>query len=397
MRVLALGGAGAVGAAAARLAAALPGVRRIEVADRDLAAAHRLAGQIRANGTPAQARRVDIGDPTALRAALTDADVVLNTAGPFYRHGPTVLRAAIDTGTHYLDVCDDGEPTLDMLDLDGAARAAGVRAVVGVGASPGLSNLLAARAVRDLDAVHDLHTAWPVDVPRAPGRAAGTPLGPPARPGAALLHWMHQISGEIPVVEDGVGRRRPPLRPVTLRLPGGRRGTAYTVGHPEPLTLGRSYRPTGHATTLMVVTPTTAAYLDVLRRDLDAGRLTPATAAAALAAPSARRMARSLRRLHRFAGPRSLPPFFAVATGTRRGRRRTVLAHLPGASAFLAHDMATATAVPLALGLAQLLDGIPAAPGVRPPETALDVDRFLTDLARHVPGRGGVVVEHRDG
>jgi short subunit dehydrogenase-like uncharacterized protein len=41
---------------------------------------------------------------------------VLNCVGPFYRFGPPVLTAAIKAGVSYLDVCDDWEPTLDMLE-----------------------------------------------------------------------------------------------------------------------------------------------------------------------------------------------------------------------------------------------------------------------------------------
>ena len=57
--------------------------------------------------------------------------------------------AAIEAGAHYLDICDDWEPTLDMLELGERARARGVTAVIGMGASPGLTNLLAMKAGKD--------------------------------------------------------------------------------------------------------------------------------------------------------------------------------------------------------------------------------------------------------
>ncbi|GAA1573382.1 saccharopine dehydrogenase NADP-binding domain-containing protein [Actinomadura kijaniata] len=395
MRVLALGGAGAMGAVAVREAVRLPRVSRVVVADRDPAAAEAVARRWAGGRVPLRPLRVDVTDADALRAALADADVVLNTVGPYYRFGARVLTAAIETGTHYLDVCDDWEPTLRMLEADGAARAAGVRAVVGMGASPGVSNLLAARAARDLDAVHDLYTAWPVDVPHAGTEDEALLLTPDGRPGAAAVHWMEQISGTVAVIEDGSPARRPPLRPVTLALPGGRSGTAYTVGHPEPVTLHRALRPTGDAACLMVVTPGTLAYLDVLRRDIDAGRLTGHTAAADLARPSAARALRSWPRSAALRGPGTLPPFFAVATGIRDGRPRTVLARFADlADAAFPGDMAEATGVPLALGLAQVLDGTAAGPGVHPPETAFDPDRLLAELARRQGPGGAVAVEH---
>lgn len=104
MRVLALGGAGAMGAVAVRTAACAGIAEHIVVADRDHAAAQRLARDLSAAPVPISARGIDITDDAELRRALSEADLVLNTVGPYYRFGLTVLRAAIDTGTHYLDI-----------------------------------------------------------------------------------------------------------------------------------------------------------------------------------------------------------------------------------------------------------------------------------------------------
>ncbi|WP_214318216.1 saccharopine dehydrogenase family protein [Nonomuraea sediminis] len=380
MRILALGGPGAMGRVAVRVATGLPGVREIVVADRDLSAARQLVRELAGSRVPLRARQVDVTDEAELDGALDEADVVLNTVGPYYRFGMGVLRAAIRTRTDYLDICDDWEPTLQMLDLDDAAREAGVRAVIGMGASPGISNLLAAKAVARLDTVTDLYTAWPVDVPGS-GADDTSLSGPDGRPIAAAVHWMQQISGTVAVVHRGEVVQRPPLRPVTLTLPGSRKGTAYTVGHPEPVTLHRSYRPSGDLANLMVITPGTVAYLDVLRDDIDAGKLGNETAAADLARPTMRRAMRAAVRASRFKAPGSLPPFFATATGLRNGRPTTVLAHLAH-SGELMKGMAEATGIPAALGLAQLLDGtVP--PGVHPPETSIAPDRFFTALAEH--------------
>ncbi|GGT19648.1 saccharopine dehydrogenase family protein [Nonomuraea spiralis] len=390
MRVLALGGAGATGRVAVRVAAGLSGIGEIVVADRDLDAARALAEELK--GAPARlsARDVDVADGNSLSAALAEADVVLNTVGPCHRFGPLVLRAAIAARTHYLDVCDDWEPTLEMLGLDAEARAAGVCAVIGMGAGPGVGNLLAVRAAACLDIVIDLYTAWPVDVPGSGAGRTGL-SGPDGRPIAALVHWMRHISGTIAEVGGGRLVRRPPLRPVVLELPGGRVGTAYTVGHPGAVTLARGYRVAGESAGLMVVTPGTAAYLDVLRRDIDRGRLTIGTAAAEVTEPTMWRALRAAVRAFGFRGPGSLPAFFAAARGVADGRPATVLAHLTDASPLL-RGVAEATGVPAALGLAQLIDEAGRRPGVHPPEAGIDPGRFFADLV----GRTGsvkVVVE----
>lgn len=400
MRVLALGGAGAMGAVAVRTAAYGGGVEHIVVADRDLAAAEHLARELADASVPVSARRLDVTDGAGLRDALGEADLVLNTVGPYYRFGLTVLRAAIDTGTHYLDICDDWEPTVQMLELDAPARAAGVTAVIGMGASPGVSNLLAAAAAAPLDSVRDVYTAWPVDV-TAGGEEAGRDqlIGPDGSPTAAAVHWMQQSSGTITAVRAGSLTEQRPLRPVTLELPGGRRGTAYTVGHPEPVTLQRTLKPTGESANLMVISPSALAYLDVLRRGIDGGRLTNETAARRIAKPDLPGIIRSLPRALTNRGPGTLPPFFAAAFGDRRGRDTAVLAHLNPAAGIdaLLTDMARATGIPLALGMSQIADGTARRAGVHPPDAVIDSDRFFADLDREL-GRTGspplIVVDH---
>lgn len=382
MRVAVLG-AGAMGARAARTLAGLPGIDALVVGDLDGDAAARLAA-----GLPgATARRIDVTDGPALRAALAGVDTVLATVGPFYRFGADVLRAAIETGTDYVDICDDWEPTLQLLELDGAARAAGVCAVIGAGASPGLSTLLAATATERLERVRNLYTAWPVDAAErpSPGDAPAETMS-----GAAGVHWMHQCSGEVAELSGGAVVRRAPLRPVTLRLPGGRHGTGWTVGHPEPVTLHGTAAPSGEAACLMLLRPATAAYLDVLRRDVDAGRLGPDDAAGMLEPPSRSRVLRSLPGALTRPGPGDLPAFFAAADGTVAGRPVRVCARLETDGALL-QDMAAVTGVPAALATAQL-PGV-RRPGVHPPDAVLDGPRLFADLAVAFPGTRVIVEE----
>ncbi|WP_440446536.1 saccharopine dehydrogenase family protein [Nocardia amamiensis] len=384
MRVLALGGAGAMGRAGLRLAATLPGVTEVVVADRDFNAAHAVSEELTGLGAIVRPRRVDVTESDDLDEALRDADVVLNTVGPYYHFGPTVLQAAIRARTDYLDICDDWEPTLRMLELDALAREAGVCAIIGMGASPGVSNLLAALAARAVDRIENVYTAWPVDV--ADELDTTEAVGAAGEPSAAAVHWMQQISGTITVVRGGRITQEAPLRPVPLALPGGRCGTAYTVGHPEPVTFQRTLSPSGEAATLMIVTPGTAAYLDVLRTDIDKGALTNESAARDLAEPTLRRALRSAKRATTFRSHGTLPLFFAAITGAVGPERHTVLAHLieTAETAALTGDMARFTGIPLALSLSQLADRTAVRPGVHPPEAIIDPERFFTDLGAHL-------------
>ena len=372
-----LGGAGGMGSMAARLASSYADLGELVVADLDLTAAERVVAELTPSAaTQLRAVQIDVTDAAALRALLEDAQVVLNTTGPFYRLGTVVLQAAIASQCHYMDICDDWEPTIEMLALGDAAAEAGVLAIIGLGASPGVSNLLARLACDRLDRVDDLYTAWPID--------AGTGdftlddasvLG--SGGSAAIVHWMQQISGTIDVVESGQRVSRPPLVPVTIDYPGFGRGTAYTVGHPEPITLHETMSVRGNSANLMLLKRSSAAYLDLVRKDLDAGRLSHEDAAAEVTNQQTRRVARALIGALGRKGAGSLPGFFAFARGERDGQALRIGVHLNA----LPVGMAGATSVPLALGLRQWLDGRLDATGVHTPESVIDVAPLLDGFA----------------
>ncbi len=390
-KVVVLGGAGAMARPALGILARRSDVAEVVIADRDHGALQEAVAAL-ADVGPARAAVVDALDPVALRELLGDADLLVNTAGPFFRLGVPVLEAAIDTATDYVDICDDWEPTLDMLQRDGRARSAGVTAVVGIGASPGSSNMLAALAARELDSVEDLHTGWPVDVPFVGDDPEEDAV---SHPSAAAVHWMQQLSGTIRLLAGGELVDQTPLRAVALNYPGAGRGTAYTVGHPEPITLARTCSVAGASACVMVVTAGTAAYLMTLQDDIDGGKLSLEGAAAIIATPTARRYTRALVRSARLAGPGALPPFFALATGLRGGVAHTVGARMVASPL----GMAKATGVPLALAAGQILDGAVHLPGVHPPDAVLDPGRFFDELAPHcdpprAAGADVVVVDH---
>lgn len=95
---------------------------------------------------PVQTRCVDLSDPAVVRTQIADFDIVLGAMPS--RFGFQTLRTVIESGKPYGDISFMPE---DALELDEAARSAGVTAVVDAGVSPGLSNLLVAHADRKLD------------------------------------------------------------------------------------------------------------------------------------------------------------------------------------------------------------------------------------------------------
>ncbi|HET6998318.1 MAG TPA: saccharopine dehydrogenase NADP-binding domain-containing protein [Solirubrobacterales bacterium] len=164
--------------------------------------------------------------PDQLRELALDASLVANFAGPYYRTGTAVLEACIEAGCDYLDICDDADATLEMLAMDEAARAAGVRALVGMGSSPGVTNVLV-RAARDwLGEADEVALSWIVDVADVND--------------AALQHLWHIFS---PVGSDGERQPVPAWEDLSLRTvefppPLGER-MVIGLSHPEPITIPR--------------------------------------------------------------------------------------------------------------------------------------------------------------
>lgn len=369
MRVLFLG-AGEMGAAAALASLSTPSLTSIVIADRDEPRARALAdslAQASTSGVAIDARALDATDTASLMAAMAEADVVMNAAGPFYRFGDSILRVAIETGTHYVDICDDWEPTLAMLELDAAAREAGVVALVGMGASPGASNLLAMLAVEGLDEVEDLYTCWGVDLD---DEDRSHPVS------AATIHWIHQLAGDIRIADGGRLTDTQPLEGIALDYPEVGTGMVYTVGHPEPVTLVNTIKAGGRILNAMVMPTTVIAAIGTVRQDIQAGRLSVEDGARALFNVDETRHARIVEALPALGEPGRLPHFFALATG-RRGDQRVVSACRPAA---MPDGMARATGVPMSIGLRFILEQ-KGRPGVHAPEQAVDPRWFFEALA----------------
>lgn len=371
MRVLFLG-AGEMGAAAALASLNTPSLTSIVIADRDEPRALALANSlipVAPFGVTIGTRAVDATDAASLRDALSDADVVMNAAGPFYRFGASILQAAIETGTHYVDICDDWEPTLAMLELDAAAREAGVVALVGMGASPGASNLLAMLAVEGLDEVEDLYTCWGV---KLDDENRSHPVS------AATIHWIYQLAGDIRIADGGRLTDTQPLEGVQLDYPGVGRGVVYTVGHPEPVTLVNTVKASGRILNAMVMPTTVIAAIGTVRHDIQAGELTIEDGARALFNVDEARHARIVEALPALGEPGPLPHFFALATGRRNGQR-VVSACRP---ATMPDGMARATGIPMSIGLRFILEQ-KGRPGVHAPEQVVDPRWFFEALAPH--------------
>ena len=371
MRVLALGGSGGMGRFAVRTAVELDSIERVVVADQDADAAKEFSRSV---GSKVQALGLDVTDQDALRKAMQDVDVVLNTVGPFFRFGPSILRMSIECGLHYLDICDDWEPTLEMLAMDRQAREAGISAVIGMGASPGITNLMGLLAMREVDSVEELYTGWNV------GGAVPEEEGSQGRVNAAMEHGILQMTGTVRVRRDGADSMVRPLEKVTINYPGLGPKAARIFGHPEAITFPHHYPEIG--TSLNVVHGMEAErWITLSLRSLVDWRLLTKRGAARLLGWLERQQARLGER--NLTDPAELPGVFGLAVGKKHGKKASVGVAFEEVSDV---GMGHATGVPLACGLELLARGQITQRGVFAPESGvIDPLAFFDLLATHYP------------
>lgn len=302
--------------------------------------------------------RADVQDAAALVALMRGYDVVCNLAGPNYLNAVPAVEAAIAAGVDLVDVSDDWEATLRILDLHGDAVRAGVTIIVGLGASPGVTNVLARAGADRLDRVEEVRTAWIM---------RGSDMGGPA----LSKHLLYSLPHRAFVFQDGAMRE---VRPFVdgkevLDFPELGAVEVMHIGHPEPFTLSRFIEGIRYADDKAAFLPVEVAGLIVelgrVARSghpvlLDGEPVEPMEFAAAYLHQTCRRMT---------GVPR---------TGALRTEVRGELAGRPTRIVYSASGrIGIGTGVPAAIGACLLGLKKIAGPGVFPPEACIDPEWFL--------------------
>lgn len=138
-------GAGMVGSVMATDLASDPDFD-VTIADSRPDALDRAKARAAAAGHALRTQQLDLADTATLRRAIEPFDIVLGALASAI--GFQTLRTVIEAGKPYCDISFMPE---DAIDLDDLAKKHNVTAVVDCGVAPGMSNMLAARSVADLD------------------------------------------------------------------------------------------------------------------------------------------------------------------------------------------------------------------------------------------------------
>ena len=153
MKILVLGGAGCMGNAIVRDLLESSKVSEVIVGDIDISKAEMLIKEL--NNPKVTTAYVNAADHSVLVKALKDVDVLVNAT--WYYFNVLVMEAAIEAKVHYLDLGGLYHKTLEQLKLSERVKGAGLTHILGMGASPGITNVLARHGAERLDDVEEIH------------------------------------------------------------------------------------------------------------------------------------------------------------------------------------------------------------------------------------------------
>lgn len=364
MHVLVLGGCGNRGSGVARDLMESPDVTHVRLGDirPDIGRVHQ---SLRSN-QKVSTEFVDItSDFADLVRAVRASDLVVNCVGPYVEFGDSVVRAAIEAKVNYLDICDDGAVTRQFLELDGAAKQAGICVCTGSGVTPGLTNMMAAYAAGSMTRVDEIEVFFAIALLDPVGRAG-------------LLTALRQFTGDVWQFVDGKDVLVPAgtgVQETEFLPPFGRAEVRY-ARHPESVTLPRAFTGAQRVVNKATFWPPSVVplFADLNRLGLTDPNPLPVNDIQV----SPRDF--TLAFLQHNPGLRSapdLPASFActvVVSGARGDADVTTTLRVAGWAGLL-------VAIPAATCARMLLKGEARTTGVVGPESAFDPVRFLDELA----------------
>ncbi len=343
----------------------------------------------------AEVLQLDVADQSALNKALSNSDVVINMIGPYHLHTVNIARTAISMGCHYVDVCDDDRPTWEILKLDKLAKQNQVLALLGIGASPGLTNIFARKAVSLLDQVDTLFAGWG-DHPLANTTYVPESETIPLPPGEGLATYRHlfQLAYEkTHIVKQNELVEVDPFTRKLFHIPGAGKVPLTLIAHPEAVGLAKQYKNSiSDIYTVGLLYPSDYGFLKwVYEASID-GKINGKDAAELFNSGTSKEQeklipVRQMLSLM-FKGfteiflpsKKKIPLLFAGAYGLKDGERTHVLIGTKPINQM--HLTGMCTGAPVAVAVAELLrNNIKNHHGVYTPDQLFDPDHFLDELA----------------
>src|SRR5437660_2825843 len=235
MHIIVLGGAGAMGRNTVRTLIEYEDVDQVTIADYNEERAREVAATL--GSSKIQVKQIDVNDSERLSQLLQGSDVVLNAVE--YIYNLPVLEACIQEKVHYADLGGLFHMTRKLMDRSAAAEAAGITAIVGMGGTPGITNLLARAAVDKLDRVDSIRVQL--------GCSDSTPSTAPLVAPYSIRTILDEFTKQSQVFQDGAWYPQQPLtgqEEMIFPLPVGRATAIYSL-HSECATFPVSFKDKG--------------------------------------------------------------------------------------------------------------------------------------------------------
>lgn len=235
MHIIVLGGAGAMGRVTVRTLTEYADIDQITIADYSGERALALAASLQSSKIAV--KQIDVNDFERVALLIRGSDVVLSAVD--YIYNLPVLRACIRERVHYADLGGLFHMTRTLMALHEAAEAAGITAILGMGGTPGITNLLARAAVDKLDRVDSIKVQL--------GCGDETPTTAPLVAPYSIRTILDEFTRSPQVFQDGEWYAQLPLtgqEELIFPLPIGRATAIYSL-HSECASFPVSFREKG--------------------------------------------------------------------------------------------------------------------------------------------------------
>ncbi|MDB5556929.1 MAG: 3-beta hydroxysteroid dehydrogenase/isomerase family protein [Rhizobium sp.] len=150
---------------------------------------------------------LDVTDPAKLAAAISGADICINCVPTLAGHQMVIFEAAFDARVPYVDLGGLGTYTVKQIAEHERFKAAGMTAVTGIGADPGLSNVICRAVADELDTIEKINLYWaaeligPENPVLVPPYSISTVLAEYAHPSTQFLEGKHVSCAPMTGVE----------------------------------------------------------------------------------------------------------------------------------------------------------------------------------------------------
>jgi len=156
MKILVIGGAGAMGMVTVRDLVESPQVSEVIIADANVEKAKQV--QEWAGSEKISITKLDVSDSKSLVETMQKADAVANAAP--YHLNLAITKAAIEAKRNLTDLGGVYYMTLKQLELNEEAKNTGVTVTLGCGVAPGIADILAKFGADKLDSVDEVHIRY---------------------------------------------------------------------------------------------------------------------------------------------------------------------------------------------------------------------------------------------